>query len=476
MALIRSLALVVLVPVLAAGCSQSLFDNPGSGGGDGGDGPDDERDGGMVTRDGGGGEPDAAVPDRCPSPCVSDAVAEFSYEQGGTSGSWRYFETQPDEFNVALSEMTLMTSGPGQTWVGSGAPPPAILSCSDQPDTPQCAGLEDSLSLVTTSNSPASHHPALQWTVPYTGTFRLSGAWRSPDGAPTGVPHVLLVSRLSRFDSVFFDRSSSSPERAAFDFELHAVQGDVIGLTAIADAPEGVPVGMRFYASQGQSDGLCQMGTQFADDGNGNFEDLCGSGRSFVDNAGSNSTCDTPPCPATQEELPPFGATPARRFVEGSSMQYADALNDYSGDWTVQFWANFDGIGVSEQWLLADFDCAQQGGVAVFYDTANLYFEVLHEDPASDYCAGSSPKIVSIPAPAPENWHFFRMVRNQAQGTVSVCMDGAHRGTIDVPPEARMPSGVPMSLGRRDGRLAYFRGALHDLRVFRQALPCPSLP
>jgi hypothetical protein len=436
-----------------------------------------DRDAALPDRDAAPPDRDAAVPTVCPTPCLASAVEEFAYDQGGTTGRWSYLETQPDPRGASGSEMYLATLGAAeQAWVGTSTPPPAILFCPDYPDAPQCAGMADTLSLVTTSDAPDVNHPSLLWTAPYTGTFRLSGAWRSPDDAPTGVPQTLIISRSSRLDSVLFERSSSSPAPAAFDLEIHALAGDLLALTAFANAPAGVPVGVRFHISEGQSAGLCQMATQFLEDGSGNFPDLCRTNAAFVDNAGSGITCDTSPCPATQEALPPFGGGRARRFVEGSSMEYAGGLNDYSGDWTVQFWANLDGTGVSEQWLLADFDCAQQGGLAVFHDTVDLYFELLHEDPARDYCAGTAPKLVRIPSPAPGTWHFFRMVRDRDAGTVRVCMDGEQRGTIAVPSEARMPSAVPMSLGRRDGRLAYFRGALHDLRVFQQALPCPSVP
>jgi Concanavalin A-like lectin/glucanases superfamily len=483
MALTRPLAGVVLVSALVAGCSQSLFGNPDDGRPDGGPGPG-VPDGSVILDDAGNVirpdanpdlPPDAAVPGTCPARCLGDAVAEFAADQGGTSGAWGYFEELPDPLGIEHREIAWGEVDGLQGWVSPSAPTLALASCPANRGAPQCVGIEDKLVFMTTSNAAGALHPSITWQVPYTGTFRLSGAWRSPDGTPSEVAHVLLIARASRSDGLFYQRFLSSSSSAAFDFEVDLVQDELIRLSVFADSPSGEPVGLSFYISEGQGAGSCQMAPLFQ--GNeGPFPDQCTTGSGFLDNVGSTFTCADTPCPATVEAVTPLGSSGARQLVEGSSMQYQGPPNDYSGDWTVQFWAKLDGGGIREQWLLSDFDCDNQGGVAVYYDLVDLYFELIHEDPEVDYCGGAPVKFLSIPAPTADSWHFFRMVRDQDAGVVNVCMDGVRYGEIPVPPEARMPTFEPMHLGRSQGRLAYLRGTLHDLRVLSQALPCPSVP
>jgi hypothetical protein len=58
---------------------------------------------------------------------------------------------------------------------------------------------------------------------------------------------------------------------------------------------------------------------------------------------------------------------------------------------------------------------------------------------------------------------------------MSVCVDGEHRDTIEVPGDADISATEPLWLGRAvTYEPAYFRGKLAELRVSGQALPCSS--
>ena len=163
MALIRPLAGLVLLSALVAGCSQSLFANPGDGDDDGGN---DERDGGNEPLpDAGppGPKPDAGMPSACPAPCVANAVAEFAATQGGATGKWGYYEEQPDPFGFAYGDLALGDVDGLEGWISPSTPRLAIASCPANPGAPQCAGIEDKLVFMTTSNDPGTSHPSLTW-------------------------------------------------------------------------------------------------------------------------------------------------------------------------------------------------------------------------------------------------------------------------------------------------------------------------
>jgi hypothetical protein len=478
MALTRPLVGLVLVSALVAGCNQSLFDNPDDGDGPpGGPGPDG---GDGSTSDGGpGSRPDAGVPESCPAPCLNDAVAEFQYVDGASGDDWLYAEELSSPFRSTASAMRLESRADGtMAYVGSEGSA-SIVHCPSYPDYVHCAGVGDKILLETSPQG--TSHPALVWAVPFGPRrhFRLSGAWLIPSSAPADAPVALLLVRNSQFDAAFEARLLTSSQPGAFDLELDLQFGDLVRLIAIADDASPIPVAVSFYVSEAVNPDPCQMMTLFGNAPGGSSElgNQCAS-ETFRDEFDTGQACSEATCPPTTKETLVGIRGAGLVFVEGASVRYQGAPNDYAGDFTVQFWAYLDSEGAwTTETLLADHDCATERGLRVTRDslgdgTSRMIFGAYYEDPANRCDTG--PTSISTEV-TDDQWHFIRLTRSTAAGTMSVCVDGEHRDTIEVPGDADISATEPLWLGRAvTYEPAYFRGKLAELRVSGQALPCSS--
>lgn len=458
----RYLALAALVSALPSGCNQSLFDanagdepGPGPGPGPGGDGGTALPDARM-----GGGDPDAAsVPTTCPLPCTADAFGDFVAEQ---NEPWRYVEVRPDDpEGTGYDEMTLVASTP-PSWTGAGSPAATIASCAT-PESPACADQTDLLVLSAARPNSTANYPALLWTAPATASYRLRGSWRMPTPEGSLNPQQVYLGRNSQFDYVERQQNFAANTDFPFDVTIDARAGDALSLSAPGGAA-GM-VGVRFYISQQQlGPGSCRTALDFTDPEP--LSNRCGSG-AFRDST-----------PATVDEAGPPGIPGrARQFVAGSSLTYEGDPNDYSKDWTVQFWALLDPGGAGEQWLLSDLDCTNKGGFGMRYDGTQIHVNVLDRGSDVISCAPEG-----LPTPrsftASAGWHFFRISGafggENAYLTVSTCMDGQLQ-TVDTITNSEMTTTEPLTLGRLETLPAEFVGRIADLRVFARALPCAGI-
>jgi hypothetical protein len=379
--------------------------------------------------------------------------------------------------------MYLETRSDGtMAYVGSGPGSPAIVHCPSYPGYSNCAGVEDEILFETTA--PGGNQPALAWIVPQEARrrYRLSGDLRIPPNAPTDVPMTLLLVRNSRLDTVLEKQFLTSTEPTAFDVEVDLQPSDILRLIAFPGDAMPVPVALRFYVSEAASPGRCEMTTFFEEVSLGTPElsNRCASSP-FVDQAEAGMACPDPgpQCPPTTDSLPPNGVRGrARAFVEGASVQYQGPPNDYTGDWTVQFWAYLDSAGSwTTETLLADHDCATERGISVSRFSAGtdsaLFLDAFYENPESDRCV-TGPATIGTTV-SNDEWHFIRLTRSTATETMSVCIDGTYRRNAPVPGNADMSATEPTWLGRAvTYSPAYFRGRLADLRVFGEALPCSA--
>lgn len=469
------LAVILALAAPAGGCQRSLFDaDPGDAGANG---PDDSPDAAVVDP----GDADAGPGDvDCPSPCVGNAAADFSMTQ--PNGPWRYADLIPDVgYGTSFNEMMPGEWNGMQGWVTALQDigpmfSPAIVSCALNAGNPRCQGVEQKLLLAVAERPGAVLYPALLWTAPATGAYRVRGNWRSADTVSETVNGSLLLLRNSQQDVLVSQGFITTTVAIERDFEIEAVAGDVIALAVRNDDPAAASLGVDLFITDLQDPGRCLVAARFEGESDA-FPDLCGGGM-FVDGTQTGAQCNGMPCPATEDADPPAGIPGrARRFVEGSSMQYQGPPNDYSGDWTLQFWADLEpGGGGPQQWLLSDLDCEAQGGIGIHSDGESLYVELFHEARLPGDCLLGSMDYVAVPGVVGDtDWHFVRIVRRNGQGTVSVCVDGLSRGEIQVPPNTTMPTSRPMTLGRMDDD-ARFNGRLADLRMFGYALPCGSTP
>jgi hypothetical protein len=484
--LLSRLAGPLSIAALLAGCSQSLFANPGDGSGtpDGGD--NDRVDAGDDPRDAGPGVPDAgpaapadAAPPDCPADCVDHAVGAFSTMQGGKTGRWSYVADTGGPFGANYYPMDFGTFPPGEpAWVGSAAPFPAILHCPTAEDYPSCEGMGEKL-LFEVTGPGGSGQPALLWTQPETrrATYRMSGEWRLPSPVPGGDALRLLLVRNSLFDTLLDERISQSDVTGTFDVLVDAHSRDQFRLLAVTGSSE-VPLALSFYIN-GAEAGTCQIATDFTETGSapGKVVNECDS-FAFEDGANDPESCGSPPCPPTTATEGPFGlAGSARRFVEGSSMEYQGLLNDYSGDWTVQFWAYLDSVGSTQpETLLSDADCGEEKGINVFRTNASggnseIIFEAYSPDDAFPGCISSGTQLAT--GVSNDAWHFFRFTRSAATQSLSLCINGSGVAATGFP-GTDMSAPARMLLGRNITSRALFRGRLADLRVIKAALPCSA--
>lgn len=462
MALIRCLVGATLVCALAAGCNQSLFDaDPGGGGDPGGDG---DPDGSPAGGDGGAGIPDASPGN--PDAGGDSAVGDFAMDQ---DGPWRYVEIQPGPYIDDTPMHMPMTYGAWdqlQGWVGvdgDGAPRTTIAHCPSNPEHPQCQGLGQRLVLASASRS---HLPAVLWTAPRAGVYRVRGDLRIPDGADEGVAGSLVIARNDHFDGHYYYPYNGSTAAQSFDVEIEVLQGDTILLTAIPRAVELVPLGVSLTITERDRAATCQMAALFE---GGTFPNRCGDGGMFTD-GDTTQDADPPPPP----EVPGSG----RKLVEGAVIEYQGTPNDYGGDWTLQFWAYLapdSAQGTPRvQTVLSDLDCASTGGIEIRHDNESLTVELGYEDEILR-CVASPLRVISDPLTL-EEWHFFRIVRDTAGDTLSMCVDGKHQSQVTLPGDAPLTTVKPLEIGRDISTTGFFLGQLADLRMYGEALPCPSAP
>lgn len=266
MVLLRYLPRIVLISTLAAGCSQSLFDD-----GSGRDGaPDPARpdgsiappeDGSAIIPDGGmvmapdagvgvpddGGPPADARPPRltCPSPCQGDAYLDYDNAQGGSNGRWSYVEFQPEN----ETEPYVLMQGDPAGWVGTGPTLPRISKCaSTDPDPPQCQELFETIALTTASPGLGVHHPGLMWTAPAAGNYYMSGTLQVASTAPAQQITATLTRNRVPVELIRTETTELTTLPYFFETNLYADAGEEIVLTVSAFR-ELTSVGVNFYVS-----------------------------------------------------------------------------------------------------------------------------------------------------------------------------------------------------------------------------------
>lgn len=407
------------------------------------------------TSDGGG------QPDECPGAgCAGDAVAEFATHQ---DGPWRYVVPFG---SLGFLEMQYEPTENPPGWFYDTENPASIVNCDQHAQTPSCSGLEDRL-LLQPSIIAGELRPTLMWTAPATGTYRLLIDWRLDDTQADAKPAALLVARNSELDSVLTAAFDASTEVGTFpqgdNVEIDAVQGDSIALVLAGDTPTAL--GVRFHVSDLERNDHCQMAFSF--EGQDSHPNVCAdAGGALVETA--TPTLARMPLPGTPGV--------AREFTQDSVLVYEGPQNDYSGDWTLQFWAKLEAAGevLSDLSCTADGASLVSGGISVAFDGDAVIINASDELLRSDCTIPPHQVVIQRDVEfAPEDWHFYRIVRDRVGGTVSVCMDGQIFDTIGIPQEAAMATDRVLEIGdRTDTPADSFQGRLADLRLYDRALPC----
>jgi hypothetical protein len=453
MVVVRKLALAGLL--VASACDQSLFDSSVG----------DQVDGSVA------GGADASV--LCPSPCVGDAVGEFSRTmQGGSSQHWGYRADQRAENGAVYLDMvasTVAAEVPG--WASQGTPAAGIASCNDAPGATVCAGLADYLIVEPTVQGGDARDPVLSFAVPASGVYHLTGSYRLPEGGATGVDQRLVLSRNARRDVLLVDTFTPSQTPGLFDVQIEAAAGDrLLLMDTPAASGAASPLGVRFFASLVSTPlpGLCQYTASFdGGDEPARLKDRC-QGFQWIDDG-------TLSVPSVSPEL-----GTARQIDYGKHLQGVDAI-DRSGDFTIQFWFKDQPVPATaperNESLFADHACGAKGIWLTLYDGGgeNNWDLALYD--TADWCLNDPLKRIKWTQDVEfDKWHFVRIVRSTSQGTMRVCVDGQQVGdTLNVPPADDLTASTPpyLGMGGIEGA-ADTSGIIDDFRAFRRALPCEA--
>jgi len=443
-----------LVCVLAlSACSQSLFD---SSTGDG-------KDGGPGGRDS-GGDDDGSIPvSDCPEPCAGDAVADFAQSQGAND-VWYYLHDLGAANGADYDEMTFASWGALDAWTG-GTEGPAIASCTGQAGA-GCEGLDGFVLLVP---GPGDERPALAFRAPETATYQITGAARVADGGPLDIPVQLLVSRAGRHDAVALQTLRTSETEVGISGLVPALEGDEISLS-ISSGDDVPPIGVRLFYTRVDEGadafpGSCQVSLRF--DADAPLAEGCNA----VDITDlTDGIADPDPGPSSNGPGPSARLGEARALVEGQYLKVGGAPLDYSGEFTIQFWAKLVNPPFGPG-LYNDWNTDVKGGVAFFtdYDSDIVDFcYMAHGAEEIDTCDQTS-------LTRDQQWHFWRAVRKG--GTYTLCIDGVEKVSAPIAAGLNMTSDEAPRLGRNVVyNPAYFVGSIDEVRVFSEALPCSTTP
>ena len=473
-----------LVLLALSACNQSLFDEnvDDDDGGQTDDGDGDDIGDDVPSDDGGddfgddGGDDGGNV--GCPEPCQGDPVVEFSLDQGGTSGRWLYLADRGDTNGSGYDQLTAGTYQGAPAWVVDDDAGPAIVSCAGNAPPEICAGVTESLVFVP-SVARAADDPALAFRAPNNGTYRFIGRFRLPDGVEEGVQSRFLVSRNGRHDVLLRPNFLGSATAADLQVDVEALAGDQIVLAMPRPASgSGQPLAFDFAVTLlgGEEDifpGRCMFAATFDEDDP--FTEKCGGATLANLNADETLPGVTEGGPSVNDL---FGS--ARVFDEARYMQSMGPAMDYSGDFTIQFWAqfaepqpSFDAVPFSDA-----VDDAFGGVVWIldpFQEPEPLRVCYLWEEGAEPVLQSGCFAVAD--APRDGEWHFHRVSRDAAEGTLSYCIDGALKGSDTAPGAFDMSSDRGPFLGKGVfSTFAYYGGSTDDVRIFRRALPCASFP
>jgi hypothetical protein len=403
-------------------------------------------------------------PSDCTAPCAGDPIDDFSEQQGGTNGRWRYLADTRAPNGAVYEEMTWGEVRGEPAWVGSaGTSPAGIFSCADNPDAQGCEGFDTSLMFVPGTDQ----DPALAFIAADNATYALTGRVRSATGNPEGLAQRFMVSRNSRHDLIDSRVHVTSPIADEFSAQVELLAGDRLIVTFVGGTTESVPVAFDYHLTlvangAGAFPGNCEMSVTF--DGSDPFLDPC---RTSIENL--------------NDTIGPAGVSiggasvsaehgMARVLAEGQFLRSPGGPLDRSGDFTLQFWARLDEPPGVPAAFYSDWNIDALGGFNLSPDTDNqIYLCSFWQTGTTEGSCGQGIR------PMDNQWHFYRVRRSVETAALQLCIDGRVVASDPNPGAANMTSDQLPHFGRNvDYNPAVFAGAIDELRSFKAALPCPT--
>lgn len=471
----RALPLVLIG--LLAGCSAiSDFDftfddedaGPDAGSFDAGDvdgdaGPRRDADG----LDAGADDAGPAV-DRCPAPCVADAISDYSGSQGAGDVDWRYYEDRRQPLGAFYPEMSETTSPIAGFSGGANA---FVASCADNPSLAECESIRDRL-LVQGDAPGAGSDAVIGFEAGARATYRVQGTVRLPDGVSSAEAHRITLSRNSRHDVLGSVNVVPTTTPETFDALVDVLPGDRVLVTfEQRGGSEAVPLGVQLWVTRmgAPLDDRCVHGMRF--EGANPLLDEC-SGETLEDLA-TEGTAGSSQGPSVSA----FMGT-ARELVSGQYLRPTATPIDYSGDFTIQFWVNNSSSTPFECSLWADSTSDMPaGGITVIMNDDRVSARTFHADDGRTCPSSGRPgiclKFQTMGTITQDEWHFIRVTRATADNEILICIDGVQRGRLDVHGTLNLTPAYRPSIGRNvDFNPAYFVGSFDDVRIFDVALPC----
>lgn len=419
----------VLCLVLAASCSESLFDAHSA--------PD------------GGGSMNA--PATCPSPCLADAAADFNGTPRGAGGKWRYLDDHRDRTWTAMTGNAMAMTGAD---AGNH-----ITTCAAHPTAPACRALPGAL-LVSSVGATGAADPALELTVSESQVVQL--AVRA--FVASGADQRIRIYRNSREDVL---ASAAAAVGSTLDrvIVLDALAGDRFLVSVAPDAKGATDVGLQVFASPtgARFPSSCQLAVPFSKAVGNTVENLCGAAVTHsVDSTGMM----TPPALA----VGPFAELGNAADMAADTYFTTATPLDVSRDITVQFWVRLRAlVDTYTAWPFSSLDLNEGGGLAIdIYQATGLTLEVTT-------CTSPDPVAFASATtayPAGGAWQFVRVVHTG--GNVNVCLNGKRMTSFALAP-GLLRSTFPPDLGKNvvwSPTGAFFDGQLDDVRVLTGALPC----
>ena len=325
-----------------------------------------------------------------------------------------------------------------------------------------CSQLPGALLMSTAGNGPVS---AVEWIAPSSRVVQLQLGIRIPDGSAT---QTIKLYRSSREDALYTanaDPGITISKMLAID----VLQGDRIYVTLDGAAVTNAGVQMFIVGDSATFPSTCQVALEFSAVGGGDtIDNLCGADFTFM----NYDTNDVP-------SPPTLAAGPFTEEGMGASIalgRYYVAPNpiDHSGDFTIQYWVEFNGVVDSDTggWMYSDDDLDATGGIGMVLYTDQMTNHVAIDVTSCTDATNLTFDDIFAQYPAGNDWHFVRVVHSGSD--VALCVDGAKLGNKTFTKTSLATTYAPY-LGKDVKWLPTepsFNGELDDVRVIAQALPC----